>query len=201
MRCQYLSGFAGDGRNSGQIRDSDPDLKMPKEKLPEAEIALLEEWVQRGAPDPRAAMKASARQSAADWWAVKSLAKPEPPDAGVNPIDAFIRAKLPENGLAPSPEADRPTLNRRLTFDLHGLPPSPEEVETFANDPDPGTCEKLVDWLLASPRYGERWARHWLDVAHYGESDGFDMDRPRLSLDGGRISFNLRRQRHAPNEP
>ncbi|HZK82157.1 MAG TPA: DUF1549 and DUF1553 domain-containing protein, partial [Humisphaera sp.] len=99
----------------------------------------------------------------------------------VNPVDAFIRGKLHDAGLSPSTEADRRTLIRRLTFDLHGLPPSPQEIDAFVKDADPHAYEHLVDRLLASPRYGERMARRWLDVVHYGESDGFGMDRPRMN--------------------
>ncbi|MBY0514789.1 MAG: DUF1553 domain-containing protein, partial [Gemmataceae bacterium] len=98
-----------------------------------------------------------------------------------NPIDAFVLARLREKGLTPSPEADRRTLIRRLSFDLIGLPPTPEEVDAFAADPAPDAYEKLVDKLLASPHHGERWARHWLDVVHFGETHGYDKDKPRPS--------------------
>ncbi len=164
------------------IRHTDRELKMPEEKLPPAEIAAIEEWVKRGAPDPRAPAKESTRQGVDEWWAVRNLAKPPVPQKfGAHPVDAFVRAKLAEHGLDLSPEADRRTLIRRLTFDLHGLPPTPAEVGAFIADHDPRAYENLVDRLLASPRYGEQWARHWLDVAHYGESNGFGMDRPRLN--------------------
>ena len=164
------------------IRHTDRELKMPEEKLPAAEIAAIEEWVKRGAPDPRAPAKESTRQGVDEWWAVRNLAKPPVPQkSGAHPVDAFVRAKLAEHGLDLSPEADRRTLIRRLTFDLLGLPPTPAEVDAFIEDKDPRAYEKLVDRLLASPRYGEQWARHWLDVAHYGESNGFGMDRPRLN--------------------
>jgi Protein of unknown function (DUF1553)/Protein of unknown function (DUF1549) len=93
------------------------------------------------------------------------------------PVDAFILAKLKATGLRPSPEASRPILMRRLYFDLIGLPPSPEEIATFANDPAPDAYEKLVDRLLADPRYGEHWAQHWLDVVRYAETEGFEYDR------------------------
>ena len=99
----------------------------------------------------------------------------------LSPIDAFVRARLPAKGLGPSPEADRRTLLRRLKYDLHGLPPTPEEVDDFVNDPDPQAYEHWVDRLLASPRYGERWGRHWLDVVHYGETHGYDKDTRRLN--------------------
>ena len=87
--------------------------------------------------------------------------------------------RLRAAGIEPSPEADRRILIRRVYFDLHGLPPSPSEIDAFVNDPAPDAYEKLVDRLLASPRYGERWGRHWLDVVHYGESHGYDKDKPR----------------------
>lgn len=121
-----------------------------------------------------------------DWWSLRPLSRPAVPrppaqDAARvrNPIDAFILAKLRAKGLSPSPEADRRTLIRRLYFDLVGLPPAPEDVDAFVADPDERAYEKLVDRLLASPQYGERWARHWLDVVHYGETHGYDKDKPR----------------------
>lgn len=120
-----------------------------------------------------------------DWWSLKPLVQPMVPEVKpsearvVNPIDAFVAVKLAEKGLRPSPEAERRTLIRRLSFDLLGLPPAPAEVEAFVADPDPRAYENLVDRLLASPRHGERWARHWLDVVHYGETHGYDKDQPR----------------------
>ena len=106
-----------------------------------------------------------------DWWSFKPLVKKE------GGIDEFIRAKLTEHGLKPTPAADSHTLIRRLYFDLTGLPPAPSEMERYAALP----YEKLVDDLLASPRYGERWARHWLDLVHYGETHGYDKDKPRMN--------------------
>src|SRR5262249_30977384 len=97
----------------------------------------------------------------------------------VHPIDHFIRARLRDSGLSPNPEADRRTLIRRLKFDLLGLPPTPEEVAAFVNDPDPNAYEKLVERYLASPRFGERQARHWLDVVRFAESHGFEMNNER----------------------
>ena len=123
----------------------------------------------------------------ATWWSLKPLKRPNVPtvagpgDAAVNPIDAFVLSKLRDKGLAHSPEADRRTLIRRLTFDLHGLPPTPREIDEFVGDNDPRAYEHLVDRLLASPRYGERMGRLWLDVVHYGESNGYGMDRPRMN--------------------
>lgn len=124
------------------------------------------------------ATKASSR----DWWSLKPLRRPEVPviaGTSSNPVDAFVAQVLDAQGLKPSPEADRATLIRRLSFDLVGLPPTPEEVRRFESDPDPKAYERLVDRLLASPHYGERWARHWLDVVHYGETHGYDKDKPR----------------------
>jgi hypothetical protein len=120
-----------------------------------------------------------------DWWSLRPLKEPAIPqtrgDVGRvrNPIDAFILAKLHEKGLTPSPQAERRTLIRRLYFDLIGIPPTPGDIEAFIADNDPLAYEKLVDRLLASPRYGERWARHWLDVVHFGETHGYDKDKPR----------------------
>ncbi|MDB6138079.1 MAG: hypothetical protein JWO94_1151 [Verrucomicrobiaceae bacterium] len=113
-----------------------------------------------------------------DWWSLKPL-KAMPPAGKGNPVDTFIRAKLVEKGLGPVPEADARTLIRRVFFDLTGLPPSPEEVRAFVSDHSAQAYEHLVDRLLESPRYGERWARHWLDVVHYGETHGYDKDKPR----------------------
>ena len=96
-----------------------------------------------------------------------------------NPIDDFVLARLEKEGLTPSPEADRVTLLRRLSLDLIGLPPTPEEVDAFLADKSPNAYEKQVDRLLASPHYGERWGRHWLDAARYADSDGFEKDKPR----------------------
>ncbi|HEX7448051.1 MAG TPA: DUF1549 and DUF1553 domain-containing protein [Pirellulales bacterium] len=120
----------------------------------------------------------------ADHWAYRPLAKHAPPkvtgDAqGLNPIDAFVVAGLQARGMAPAPTADRRTLIRRLSFDLLGLPPTPEEVAQFLADESPTAYEALVDRLLASPHYGERWARHWMDVVHFAETHGNDQDRPR----------------------
>jgi hypothetical protein len=119
-----------------------------------------------------------------DHWSLAPLARPAVPavrdGAWVrNPIDAFILARLEAEGMKPSPPADPRTLLRRVTFDLTGLPPTPDEIDRFAADPSPGAYEAVVDRLLASPRHGEHWARHWLDVAHYADTHGHDQDKPR----------------------
>ena len=119
-----------------------------------------------------------------DHWAFQPPRRSEPPVVKDrkwvrNPIDAFIRAGLEANGLSPAPEADRTTLLRRLSFDLTGLPPSPDEIEAFLNDRSADAYEKVVDRLLASPQYGVRWAQHWLDLARYADTDGFEFDQAR----------------------
>ncbi len=162
------------------VRYTDPDLKMPPdERLSDADIALLEEWVRRGAPDPREPIERE--QVGTDWWSLNPLVRPDVPESALvsssdNPLDLFIEQKLFDAELAPVVEADRRTLIRRLYFDLHGLPPTPEAVRLFLNDPDPLAYERLVDQLLDSPRYGERWARHWLDVIHFADSHGCEHD-------------------------
>src|SRR4051812_33035429 len=120
----------------------------------------------------------------AEDWALRAPVRPDSPPVKQpawvrNPIDAFILARLEKENLAPSPEADRRTLIRRVTFDLTGLPPTPDDVASFKSDASPDAYENLVDRLLASPRYGERWARHWLDVVRFADSHGFEMNQPR----------------------
>ena len=156
----------------------DPDMKMPAkgDPLSADQIGLLRAWIDQGAVWPETANQA--KRDPLDWWSLKPVGHFAAPGTG-NPIDAFVRAKLAEKYLSPSPEADARTLCRRLYFDLTGLPPTPEEIDAFAADATPGAYERLVDKLLASPRYGERWARHWLDVVHYGDTHGYDKDKPR----------------------
>ena len=147
---------------------------------------LIKRWIDQGAVWPDGVDKSTVVDKY-DWWSLKRLVRPEVPQtsgAGIkgqelSPIDAFIQAKLCEKGLVSSGEADRRTLIRRAYFDLIGLPPAPEEVDAFVNDPDPRAYPKLIDRLLESPHYGERWARHWLDVVHYGDTHGYDKDKPR----------------------
>jgi mono/diheme cytochrome c family protein len=160
-------------------------IKMPpppKPKLPPEAVEVLTAWVQMGAPWPDGAPVAvkgitinDARKRHWSYQPVKRPAIPTVKEAAwvKNPIDAFIAAKLEERGLTPSKPADRRTLIRRVSFDLIGLPPTPEEVEAFVADPAADAYEKLVDRLLASPHYGERWARHWLDLARYSDTKGY----------------------------
>ena len=162
----------------------DEDMIMPQkgDRMTAEQIGVLRAWVDQGANWP---VEGQMQDPKKTHWAFQPLKRPEVPlvkDSHAslrNPIDAFVLAKLVEKGLTLSPEADRRTLIRRLNFDLLGLPPTPEEIEAFVSDPDPNAYEKLVDRLLASPHYGERWARHWLDVVRFAESSGFEMNRTR----------------------
>jgi hypothetical protein len=160
----------------------------PKQLLPDAEKQVLRRWIASGAKwgtDPIDPFRfTTAKRAGYDWWSLQPLAQVQPPtvrDAKWvrNPIDAFVLARLESTGIEPSSEADRRTLIRRLTFDLTGLPPTPQQVAEFENDPAPDAYERLVDRLLDSPDYGARWARHWLDVIRFGESNGFERDQLR----------------------
>lgn len=156
------------------VRYQNVDLQMPpKGKLSAAEIAVLEKWVKSGATDPRTTE--TGQPTDADWWSLKKLVRPKVPGKG-HPIDAFVRERLRAEGLQPSKPADRTTLARRLYVDLHGFSPAPAEVAAFVSSKEPNAYEKLVAELLASPRYGERWARHWLDVIHFADSHGCEHD-------------------------
>lgn len=152
----------------------------PKRKLSEAVVADFRHWIALGAPDPRdKTSDPSAPTNPLDWWSLKPLTLPPVPPGAQSPIDGFIEARLHAKGLIPGPQADPRTLIRRLTFDLTGLPPTPPEVEAFLADQRPDAYERVVDRLLASPHYGERWARHWMDLVHFAETHGHDQDRIR----------------------
>lgn len=172
------------------ITGTEPAMPKSGPRLSQPEIQVLRGWIAAGAPWPKSSRMIDRSAPAKDWWSLQPLVRPaipeipghspqEPSWIVRNPVDAFIVARLRERGLSQSPEADRRTLLRRLYFDLVGLPPSPEETAAFLADPSPLAYEELVDRLLASPRYGETWARHWLDVAHFGETHGYDKDKPR----------------------
>lgn len=170
------------------VRYSDDDLQMPpKHKLPDEAIAALEQWVNMGAPDPReggaAANYGIDIAEARQFWSLRPVEDPPPPTVrnkrwAHNGIDRFILAKLEARNMAPAPDATKRTLLRRATFDLTGLPPTPEEMDAFLNDHSPNPFEKVVDRLLASPHYGERWGRHWLDVVRYADTSGCNSDFP-----------------------
>ena len=153
-----------------RIFSDDPDDVMPppetKKPISAKDKAILRAWIAEGGVyQPH--------------WAFSAPKQAPLPKSGVHPIDAFVQARLEQAGLKPSPEADRYALVRRVTLDLTGVPPTPEEADAFVNDKSPDAYEKLVDRLLASPRYGERWARRWLDLARYADTNGFEKDRPR----------------------
>jgi hypothetical protein len=159
----------------------------PGNPVPEQERLALRRWIEAGAPWTGAIGTPGARRRAgSDWWSLqplRSIPTPSVPDIPTewsrSAIDRFLYAKLRDKGLHPSPPADRRTLIRRATFDLLGLPPTPEEIEAFVNDKGHDAYEKLIDRLLASPHYGERWGRHWLDVIAFGESHGYEQNHLR----------------------
>ena len=176
-------------------RLEEPHMPEEGDSLTAQELRWLAEWIDRGAPYDKPLIDQNDRgpwtertiaPEVRDFWAFRPLAAVEPPQPSDpegwcrNPIDRFILAKLEQRGLAPSPPAAPHTLRRRLAYDLTGLPPSPEEVATFTADPSPAAYDRVVDDLLARPAFGERWAQHWLDVARFAESFGYeqDYDRP-----------------------
>ena len=189
------------------IRYTDPEFAMPPKKsggkLPDDKIAILEEWVKMGAPMPAggAAKLTGLTGKARQHWAFQPVKKAAVPtvknkDWVKNPIDAFVLAKLEEKGLVPNPVADPESFLRRLSYDLIGLPPTSEQVEGFIKAYEAGVASdaianragrpannvetvvaKQVDFLLASPHYGERWARHWLDTARYSDTRGLQVDQ------------------------
>jgi len=174
------------------VRQSDGDLKMPPEaKLSDAEVADLEQWVRMKAPDPRTedtvgivqAKSAIDWDQARDFWSLRPRAAPKVPevraqDWPANAIDRFVLTRLESEGLVPASDAARTTLIRRATFDLIGLPPTPEEIDAFVADNSPEAFRKVVDQLLESPQYGERWGRYWLDVVRYSDTAGDNSDFP-----------------------
>jgi hypothetical protein len=173
-RRAIVPGRPGESELLRRVTATDAGERMPLKGQPlsASEVEKLRRWMAEGASWPA-------------HWAYRPLRKPLPPAVARlraevrTPIDAFIQAQLAEHGLEMAPPADRRTLLRRVYFDLVGLPPTPEEIDAFLADPAPDAYERVVDRLLASPHYGERWARHWMDVVHYAETHGHDQDRPR----------------------
>jgi hypothetical protein len=154
---------------------------VPPRLTPE-EISRIRAWIDAGAVWPGGdAQTAAAPRPVSSHWAFQPVRRPEPPHTAANPVDAFVLARLRKEGIAPSPEADAPTLIRRLWLDITGLVPTPGEVDAFAADRSPDAYEHMVDRLLASPHYGEKWARHWLDLARYADSDGYEQDGIRVN--------------------
>lgn len=180
-----LSGKPMESELYRRVTTTDKSEQMPPsgEPLTSAQVQLIRNWIESGADlvQLKSVAKADDRMS---HWAWQPIAKVDVPKLQEkqevrNPVDLFIRKKLAEKGVSPSREADKRTLIRRVSFDLIGLPPIPEEVAAFESDSSPQAYDHLVERLLASPGYGERWARHWLDVVHYGDTHGYDKDKPR----------------------
>ncbi len=171
------------------VGHEDPDLRMPpEERITQAEMDAIATWIDLGAPWPTSAAGANEEgvdiEAGRSWWSFQPLTRPEPPILGEDsrashPIDAFVLARLDQAGLVPNPAADARTLVRRATFDLWGLPPTFEEVQAYITDGAPGRWGRLIDRLLASPRYGERWGRRWLDVVRYADTNGYEVDAPK----------------------
>ncbi len=180
------------------VTHSDRFEMPPDRKLQPREIDVLRRWIQQGAywppadvsrpgtgaeSDSRSSKTFSVARRRAEHWCWQPIGRPEPPSVQqatwpANPIDRFILARLEAEGLSPAPPADRVTLIRRLTFDLTGLPPTPQEIDAFLADRRPDATDRLIDRLLASPTFGEKWARHWLDLARYAETFGHEFDFP-----------------------
>jgi cytochrome c553/mono/diheme cytochrome c family protein len=175
-----VPGKPDDSRLIRAVRHTDDELQMPPDdKLSERQIADLARWVQMGAPFPAAARPTGQRHRDPNHWAFQPASRPALPAVKdtawpQSPIDTFVLAQRERADVAAAAPADRRTLVRRMTFDLTGLPPTPEEVTDFLADERPDAVERLTDRLLASPAYGERWGRHWLDVARYADSNGLD---------------------------
>jgi Protein of unknown function (DUF1553)/Protein of unknown function (DUF1549)/Planctomycete cytochrome C len=169
----------------GYVSDASSDLVMPPKDSDVApltleEVEVVRTWIERGAAWPDSANAKVV--DPLDWWSFKPLQKPAILPTGTDAIDHFVKASLAENKLTMSPPADSRTLARRLYFDLHGLPPTPEALDEFeqASSRDAeAALDQLVEHLLASSHYGERWARHWLDIVHYGDTHGYDKDKLR----------------------
>lgn len=169
-RAVIVPGKPEESELMARITSADKDYRMPPADhgpaLPVEKVALLREWIKQGAP----------------WQEHWAFVPPQPQKvptvkgAAARPIDAFVRARLAKEGLAPAPEADRPALLRRVSLDLTGLPPTPEEIDTFVSDKTPEAYAKQVDRLLASPHFGERWASLWLDLARYADTKGYEKD-------------------------
>ncbi|MFO0867236.1 MAG: DUF1549 domain-containing protein, partial [Gemmataceae bacterium] len=180
-----VAGKAEDSILWQRVRDGE---MPPKKPMAAKDAEVLKQWIAAGAiwgTDPIDPFRVStSKRAGADWWSLRAVEQPKAPEVKQSawprqPMDRFILAALEKKGLKPSLEAHRRTLIRRVYFDLIGLPPHPEEVDAFERDERPDAYERIVEQLLASKHYGERWARHWLDVVRFGESDGFERNAPR----------------------
>ena len=202
LALDVRSGWEQGGQSGPAVVPGDPEASLlitavkhgidgqtmpPDDPLTPDEIATLVEWVKRGAPDPRRTTAGEAWEKVytrrLGWWSLQPVTRPEVPDVADpawarSPLDRFILDRLDQAGLAPAPPADPHRLVSRLAFTLTGLPPTPDEMETFLHERRPDAYERLVDHFLASPHFGERWARHWMDVVHYADSHGYEWDVP-----------------------
>ena len=184
--AEIVVGKSAESRLVRVIAGLDDDFgRMPPDgkgtPLSATEVGLVRAWIEQGAKWPEAAKLAA---GSAEHWSLKSVIRPGLPVAGdaerlQEPIDSLIAARLEREKVLPSPPADKATLLRRLFLDLTGLPPSPVQVEAFTEDVRPDAIPRLIDRFLTSPQFGERWGRHWLDLARYADSDGYEKDRPR----------------------
>ena len=159
-----------------------PKSKGISKKLSDKEIELFTRWIKGGANWPKDRVldlyeTTNNVRAGRDWWSLQPIQRPKPPYLKMNPIDSFIRFKLKSESLTPAPQASLRVLVRRAYFDLIGLPPSPEEIDHFLSDKSPNAWTKLINKLLASPHYGERWARYWLDLVRFAETDGYERDK------------------------
>ena len=170
----FLLQMVGYGQETAQM--------PPDSRLDDAALEILAKWINIGLPYPvQDSGVQPESKTTTDYWAYRPLKRPQVPSINAsdwvrNPIDAFILAKLEAHGLTPAAPASKLTLIRRVYYDLTGLPPSPEAVEAFLNDTTPDAYEKLINKLLKSPRYGEKWGRHWLDLVRYAETNGYESD-------------------------
>ena len=162
-----VPGKPGESEMLVRMRSHDPDEWMPPkgDRVSAAELALVEQWITSGARYEK-------------LWADQPIVRPKPPRAG-HPVDAFVRARLEQEGLKPHPEADRYALARRVALDIVGLPPSVEQLQAFVSDDAANAYEKYLDALFASPHYGEKWGRWWLDLARFADTNGYESDEPR----------------------
>lgn len=181
----FVRGSSADSLLIKRLVADNPKELMPADSDPltPQQIGLLRTWIDSGAKMPGEEAAAASLQLKTDHWSFQAFKRPTPPISGDpfvrNAIDEFVLAKLKEKGLSPSAPADRQTLMRRLYLVMQGLPPTPQEVEAFVGDDRPDAFARLVDQVLASPRYGERWARHWMDVVRYADTNGFETNRER----------------------
>jgi len=198
LRLDSKTGWQAGGENGPAVVPGNPDKSLlvkairgadgvarmpPKGKLSDREVAVLTTWVKDGANDPRTGgpvrIGGTSAEEAKRWWAFQPVTRPAvPKTAFAHPVDAFVAAKSAARKLTHSPPADKPTLIRRATYDLTGLPPTAEETEAFVKDDAPEAFARVVDRLLASPHYGERWGRHWLDLVRYADTAGENSDHP-----------------------